>query len=223
MQFSPAHCAIALCLIGSTLVAQEPLHRTFDDDPVDHAPAGFTLSAMRQPEAGRWLIERPNNDHNGCLAHRAKAGATGYGIAIMDARVPDDLAVTVRMRGTAGARGSGLVWRYRDHQNFYSLLLDLSRGELSVYRIASGIRVRLDVLDDLELDPHAWHTLKVVHVGSTMRVSLGGIRVFEEQDRRYEGRPAATGRVGVMASGNSDVWFDDLRAETKVESRQERR
>ena len=38
--------------------------------------------------------------------------------------------------------------------------------------------------DDLELDPKAWHTLKIVHVGESVRAMLGGVRVFEDADRR---------------------------------------
>lgn len=214
MLFALTRHALVIGLIGGTLAAQEQWHVGFDKDRADQPPSGFTLSSMRQADAGRWFVRR-RDDHNGFLVHQADPGASGYSLAIDHRTVPDDLSLSVRLRANAGARGGGVVWRYRDDQNFYSLILDLSRAELAVYRIASGNRVRLDVQDDLELDPMAWHTLKVVHIESTLRVMLGGIRVFEEQDRRYDRRAAPAGRVGVVATGDSEVWFDDLRVEAK--------
>lgn len=216
MPFSTIRCALVLCLTGSTLAAQHQWHIGFEADRADHPPSGFTLAAMRQPESGDWFVRRPEGDAH--LVHDASLDATGYSLAIADRIVPDDLALSVRLRAVGPSRGAGLVWRYRNDRNFYTLLLDLDRGELAVYRIASGNRVRLDVQEGLELDGLAWHTLKVVHVDSTMRVMLGGVRVFEERDRRYDRRTPATGRVGVIATGNSEVWFDDLH----IEPRQDR-
>ncbi len=51
---------------------------------------------------------------------------------------------------------------------------------------------------------------KIVHDESRIQVSLGGIRVFEERDRRYD-RETPPGRTGLVAAGNAEVWFDDLR------------
>jgi hypothetical protein len=185
MPFLPTRWVLVLCLTGSALVAPDQWHAGFDTDTVDQPPEGFTMAAMRQVDPGRWLVRRL--DDNGYLAHQPppRADASGYSLAIADMPMSDDLALSVRMRAASAARGGGLVWRYRDDRNFYALLLDLTRGELAVYRITSGNRVRLDVEDGLELDPLAWHTLKVIHVDSTLRVMLGGIRVFHEQDRRY--------------------------------------
>lgn len=201
------------CLFGGIVAAQEPWQNKFDEDRADQLPAGFTLAAMRQSHPGRWFLHRPAAD--GCLAHQADAKASGYSLAIADHQAPSDISASVRMQATGGGRSGGLVWRYQNDQNFYTLLLDLSRGEVAVYRISSGNRVRLDVDDGLELDPAAWHTLKVTHADSSLRVMLGGIRVFEEQDRRYDNRSSPAGRVGLVATGDSDVCFDDLSVEAR--------
>lgn len=199
--------------VSVTVAAQDTWTVTFDDDRVDHAPSGFTLAAMRQSGAGRWLVQRPGT--TGLLVHNADPAATGYALAIADRPSPEDVAVSVRLRFAGAARTGGIVWRYRDDHNYYTLLLDLVRSELSAYRITAGNRVRLDVQGELELDGDAWHTLKVLHVGPEMRVMLGGVRVFDEQDRRYDRRPDTVGRVGVIATGASEVWFDDLCVEAK--------
>lgn len=217
---APTRVTFAFCLLFSGVVAAQPLWTaTFDEDRADHPPPGFTLAAMRQSDAGRWLVQKSGTA--GHLIHRADPSAPGFALAIAERETPDDLAVSARLRFNGGARVGGLVWRYRDDQNYHTLLLDLNRGELSAYRITAGNRVLLDMQDELELDPLAWHTLKVVHVGSDIRVMLGGVRVFDEEDRRSESR-GGFDRIGFVATGGSEIWFDDL-AVAQIEAKRSHR
>jgi len=199
---------LSLFLLGSAVTAQGPWTLGFDEDLAEQPPRNFTLAAMRQTDVGRWLVQRTGNG-GGHLVHRADPAAPGFALAVADRRAPTDLALSARLRFSGSSRVGGLVWRYSNDQNYYCLLLDLNRGALSVYRITAGTRVQLDIQDELELDPSAWHTLKVVHVGADIKVMLGGVRVFDEEDRRSE-RREASGRVGFIATGASEIWFDDL-------------
>ena len=92
------------------------------------------------------------------------------------------------------------------------------RGEINLYRIHNGNRILLEYEDDLELDPEAWHLLKVVHSGGTIRASISGVRVFEDDDRRHRW-PDQPSRVGVLATGHSGVEFDDLRIAPRSDRR----
>ncbi len=213
MIISPVRCLLVAWILGASVAAQDGWLQNFDADRADHPPSGFTLAAMRQPDAGRWLVAR-DGPHQ-YLVHRAQTDTKGYALAVADRSAPDDISISARIRMAGGGRVGGLVWRYEDDRNYYALLLDLDRADLSIYRISSGNRIRLDVADGLELDSNAWHALKVSHIDSDIRVSLGGVRVFEEQDRRAN-RPGTTpGKAGLIATGHSEVWFDDLHVEPK--------
>ena len=213
MMMTPVRCLFAVWIFGAALAAQEGWRQTFDSERPDQPPAGFTFAAMRQSDAGRWLVQR--HDTHTFLSHQAQSGATGYALAVENRPAPDDVSAAVRLRLVAGARVGGLVWRYQDDNNYYALLLDLHKSDLSIYRVASGVRIRLDVADELELDADAWHSLKVSHIESHIRVSLGGVPVFAEEDRRAYRRGATAGRVGLIATGDSETWFDDLHVEPK--------
>jgi hypothetical protein len=134
-------------------------------------------------------------------------------VAIFSAYQYQDVQVSVRLKATGGGRMAGLVWKYRDPLNHYSAQLDLAKQELAVYRVVNGNRIRLEREDGLELDPDAWHSLKVFQERGEIRVYLGGIRVFRERDRL----PRARARVGVWAGGDSTVMFDDFRIEDETE------
>jgi hypothetical protein len=201
--------------LAADMAAQTRSSLAFDDERPGTAPPGFTFVAMRQPAPGTWLVRRSGT--NGYLAHEpgtARDAPDGFGFALVPGDPLRDASVSVRMRLAGGSLVGGLVWRYQDEHNHYQILLDLVRRELAMYRVVAGNRIRVEREDDLELDPAAWHTLKIVHEQSQVRVSLGGIRVFEEQDRTFR-----TGRAGVIAGGIADVWFDDLRIEPERERR----
>jgi hypothetical protein len=211
---------IAFGLTVVTLSAQDAWQTTFDLDRADLPPTGFSLAAMRQPGPGRWFVQRTGT--TGHLVHAADPAAMGLSLAVADVPSTNDVGVSARVRLPGGGRKGGLVWRYQNDQNFYALLLDLTRQEVALYRMTDGNRVRLDFEDGLELDPNGWHALKVVHVDEEVRVSLGGIRVFDERDRRDPTRPAVGGRAGLVASGHSDVWFDDVHVEVRRGQRERR-
>ena len=205
--------AVAVALAGGLwLDAPQTPVRTFDTEPVNQAPAGFVLAAMRQPTAGVWLVKRPAGD--GVLTHDALAAHRGFGIALTGPEVVRDVSLVVRLRLAGGSRAGGLVWRYQNPDNHYQVVLDLGRRRLAMYRVVSGNHVRVEDEEGLDLDPAAWHTLKIAHDDSRVRVSLGGIRVFEDDDRTFR-----AGRVGLLAAGDAEVWFDDLRIDVDRRSR----
>jgi hypothetical protein len=197
-------------LAAAAFAAQSVPARTFDAERPDQLPEGFTFASMRQDGPGTWRVRR--DGANGFLVHTPNAASTGYGLAIAPDGALRDVVVSARLRLAGGARSGGLVWRYHDAADFHAAILDLVQGELTLFRVTGGNRIILDAEDDLELDASAWHALKVVHDESRIEISLGGIRVFEERDRRYDPK-AAAGRAGVMAAGAAEVWFDDLRIE----------
>jgi hypothetical protein len=218
---APWIVAAALSSLSSfaagVMADQRPPAVTFDADKVGAPPPGFAFIAWRQPSAGRWTIQRQGS--NGYISHEADPAAAGYALAIAPPAALRDVEIAVRLRLAGGGRAGGAFWRYQDPQNYYAAVLDLARQRLSLCRVSAGNRVFLEIEDDLELDPDAWHTLKIVHDDQDIRVSLGGIRVFEESDRRGSRTLSDAGRQGLLAHGNADVWFDDLRIQ---EDRRER-
>lgn len=192
---------------------------TFDEDAAGRPPAGFSFHVVRQQSVVRWVVQREEN--NGYLAHeRDPGGQAAFALAVLDGRQPRGrTTVSGRLRLTAGSRSAGLVWKVRDAENYYLARLDLERQDLGLYRVVHGNRVRIEGEDDLELDKAAWHTLKVVHEGETIRVYLGGIRVLRARDRTFEGH----GGVGVWCTGDTTAHLDDLRLEEGAEDAGPRR
>ena len=187
--------------------------RTFDDDTIGAPPAGFALAAGREAAVDRWIVRKEAKGR--LLAHEGRpAPPDSFAVAIFSGEHYGDVQVSVRIKATGGGRAAGLVWKYQDPLNHYAVQLDLARQEIAMYRVSNGNRIRLEREDDLELDPDAWHALKIFQEDGQVRVYLGGIRVLSERDRMAPS-PAS---VGMWAGGDSTVLFDDFRVEDETDA-----
>ena len=192
--------------------AQATLVRTFEDDKIGAPAGGFTTAAGRSAVADRWTVRREGSGR--VFVHQGHPSPPdGFTVAILSGAQYHDVELSVRLKATGGSRAAGLVWKYQDPENHYAVHLDLARQELGVYRVSSGNRIRLEREDDLELDPDAWHSLKILQEDGEIRVYLGGIRVFVERDRQ----PRAPAGVGLWSAGDTSVMFDDFRVEDETE------
>jgi hypothetical protein len=203
---------LALSMFFQSAAAQSVLLRTFEEDKIGAPPAGFAMATGRDAASEGWIVKREGAAR--VLVHEGKPSPPdSFAVAVFLATQYQDVQVSVRLKAIAGGRVAGLVWKYQDPLNHYSAQLDLVKQELVVYRVVNGNRIRLDRDDDLELDPDAWHSLKIFQEHGEIRVYLGGIRVFRERDRL----PKVNGSVGMWAGGDSTVMFDDFRIEDETE------
>lgn len=202
--------------------------RAFESDRVGAAPAGFVFSEARGAAPDRWSVQRVGPD-----TLLAQVGdpirGSGFSFAVLDGPARGDVQVSVRLKLIDGSRSGGLVWRYQDPENFYLASLEISDQRVGVYRVTRGTRVRIRSDDELELDPGAWHTLKIVQERGEIRTYIGGIKVFDVRDRTFRDLGGMPGGVGLWSTGDSVAHFDDFRVEEPVgrsridESRDRRR
>jgi hypothetical protein len=203
---------LALSMFFQSAAVQSVLLRTFEEDKIGAPPAGFAMATGRDAASEGWIVKREGAAR--VLVHEGKPSPPdSFAVAVFLATQYQDVQVSVRLKAIGGGRVAGLVWKYQDPLNHYSAQLDLVKQELVVYRVVNGNRIRLERDDDLELDPDAWHSLKIFQEHGEIRVYLGGIRVFRERDRL----PKVNASVGMWAGGDSTVMFDDFRIEDETE------
>ena len=205
--------ALSLFLLQAAVAAQHVIVRAFYDDKIGSPPAGFAFAAGRDAPTDGWRVKREGAAARVLVHEGRPSPPDSFALAIFSDAQYQDVQVSVRFKATGGSRTAGLVWKYQDPMNHYAAHLDLVRQEIAMYRIVNGNRIRIEREDDLELDPDAWHSLKVFQEHGEIRVYLGGIRVLTERDRL----PRANAGVGLWAGGDSTVLFDDFRIEDETE------
>ena len=175
---------------------------TFEDLPAGRPPAGFLFASSPKDQSGLWSVVR---DGTNSVLGQLRQGQSGVQLAVVEGPSFADLVLSVRVRLLEGARSAGVVWHYRDADNYYLARLDLREQDVRIYRVVAGQRTRLEEEDGLELQAGSWNVLKVEHRGTRMRLLINGVPVADARDRTgHEG-----GAVGLWTS-DSVAWFDDL-------------
>lgn len=198
----------------AVVVRTQAFVATFEGDPIGAPPRGFVFPWVKQASGGVWEVRSAHQQH--VLVHIADSSLPGRSLAMSSAAAPRQLRLMTRVRFSGGTREGGLEWYRRDDHHGYVAGISLARREALLFRVTAGSRVQLDRLDDLNLDPDAWHTLSVVHNGDEIRIQLDGIAVLHAHDT--VGTDDRGGSAGVWSAGSSETWFDDLRIDALQES-----
>lgn len=115
--------------------------------------------------------------------------------------------VEVKFKPVAGRedQAGGVVWRWRDGDNYYVARANALENNVSLYYTEKGVRRTLKYTD-APVGRDAWHTLRVEFAGTRIRVYLDGKRYIELDDGHFPGG----GAVGVWTKADSVTRFDDF-------------
>jgi 3-keto-disaccharide hydrolase len=115
--------------------------------------------------------------------------------------------VEVKFKPISGKedQAGGVLWRWKDGDNYYVARANALENNVSLYYTANGRRNTIKYVD-APVPANAWHTLRVEFVGARIKVALDGKTYIEAQDSRISG----PGAVGVWTKADSVTSFDDF-------------
>ncbi len=115
--------------------------------------------------------------------------------------------VEVRFKPLSGRedQAGGLVWRWKDGDNYYVARANALEDNVSLYYTANGRRNTIKYVD-APVPGNVWHTLRVEFSGKAIRVILDGKQYIGMEDDRIVG----SGAVGVWTKADSVTLFDDF-------------
>jgi hypothetical protein len=102
-------------------------------------------------------------------------------------------------------QAGGLVWRWKDGNNYYVARANALENNVSLYYTESGRRNTIDYVN-APVARNQWHTLRVEFSGQDIKVLLDGKQYIAQQDRHISG----PGAVGVWTKADSVTAFDDF-------------
>lgn len=106
--------------------------------------------------------------------------------------------------GNEDAAG-GVVWRWKDGNNYYVARANSLENNVSLYHTENGRRVTIRYVD-APVEHGQWHTLRVDFSGTDIAVSLDGKQYIALKDEHIAG----VGAVGVWTKADSVTAFDDF-------------
>jgi len=193
-------CAL-LFVTGSAMAA--PIN--FDADAVGRPPAGWTCGATGDGSP-RWTVEADASAPSKGNVLR-QSGSAAFPWCIRDGTALSDGWVEVKFKPLAGRQdqAGGVVWRWKDRDNYYVARANALENNVSLYYTENGRRKTIKYVD-APVPGNQWHNLRVEFQGQKIRVLLDGKLYITEQDSHIRGG----GSVGVWTKADSVTVFDDF-------------
>ena len=192
---------VAVCCVAASAMADTI---NFSADAVGQPPTGWTCGMTGRGTA-KWTVETDAGAPGG-KALRQSGSATFPWCVKGDARLADGW-VEAKFKPLSGKedQAGGVVWRWKDGDNYYVARANALENNVSLYYTARGIRRTLKYVD-APVAAGQWHTLRVEFAGSRIAVSLDGKRCIDFSDDHITG----TGSVGVWTKADSVTAFAGL-------------
>lgn len=208
-------CAVLLFTGGAAMGLAQTRTVDFTQDAVGGPPAGFSFGHTAKVGApGRWVVQA-DGDNRVLAQTDADPTRARFPVAVLADYSAADVDLAVRFKPVSGKvdQAAGLVWRFRDEDNYYLVRANALEGNVVLYKVENGRRADLPVKGEgrvygkkAEVPAGAWSRLGVVARGPRFEVYLNGAKLFEVDDPTF----TAAGKVGVWTKADSVTLFDDL-------------
>jgi hypothetical protein len=199
--------AVAVCA-SVVLVSGETAKLDFEKDEIGKAPKGFSFALTGQGKPGVWIVRQDDRAHGNVLV-QTDADTTDYRfpVAVYDNFSAKDVELSVQFKALSGKgdQGAGIVWRYRDHNNYYITRCNALEDNCTIYHVINGRRVAF-LNQNVKVASNVWHTLAVEAAGDHVVVTYDGKKVLDAKDSTFKD----AGKVGLWTKADSVMAFDDF-------------
>jgi hypothetical protein len=213
---------MALLMAGAPDAAAQMF--TFDTDLVGQAPRGLTCGLTGRGKPGVWVVKADASAPSAPnVLAQVDPDATDYRfpVCVVDGISALNVDVSVRFKPVSGAgdQAAGLVWRYKDVNNYYIVRANANENNVTLYKVEGGKRISLAPKGtppstygkSAPVKSGQWGTLRVVANGSLFQVYYNGQPLYDVEDTTFAG----AGTVGVWTKADSVTCFDNLQIAVK--------
>ncbi len=192
---------------------------TFDNAKVGAVAPGWMVAMTHTGGAPKWEVLKDSSapSKSNVLGQVSMDRTAGrFPLAIWDGASVKDGTVTVKFKAVSGSvdQGAGLVWRYKDANNYYIVRANALEENVVLYRVQNGERVSLAPKGAVsnaygvkhKVPKQTWIALSVGFHGNLFTVSLDGQKLFEVQDSTF----TEAGKTGLWTKADSVIYFDDF-------------
>jgi hypothetical protein len=199
--------SLGIALFAYTLTGGTAMSETinFDADIVATTPSGWTAGVTGRGTY-RWTVETDATAPSKPNVLK-QSGQGDFPWCIMTGTSFADGYVEVKFKALSGRedQAGGLVWRWKDGDNYYVARANALENNVSLYYTQNGRRNTIKYAD-APVARNEWHTLRVEFADQHIRVALDGKLTIELDDARIAG----PGAVGVWTKADSVTVFDDF-------------
>jgi hypothetical protein len=182
-------------------------------------PAGWSVAMTHAGAPPRWEIVRDQSapSPRNVLAQLSQDRTAGrFPLAVWDRALLLDGELSVAFKAVTGSidQAAGIVWRYRDPNNYYIVRANALESNVVLYKVENGLRTSIAPKGlpsrsygvKHQIPSGRWNILKVAFNGATFTVFLNGERLFEAEDTTFQ----TPGKIGLWTKADSVTYFDEF-------------
>ena len=203
----------AFFVLSAVAVVGQTVNVGFEQDEAGKPPKGFSFALTGQGKPGVWIVRKDDGGHGNVLV-QTDADRTDYRfpVAIYNDVTAKDVDLSVRFKPISGKgdQGAGLVWRYRDQNNYYITRCNALEDNCTIYHVVNGRRQAFRN-QSVKVASNMWHTLRVEVTGDHFVVTYDDRKVLDATDQTFKD----AGKVGLWTKADSVIAFDDFSIATR--------
>ena len=177
----------------------------FDRDTAGALPAEWNAGVTGRG-AARWAVETDASAPSKPNVLR-QSGKGDFPWCVKRSVALADGFVEVKFKALGGRedQAGGVVWRWKDGDNYYVARANALENNVSLYYTENGRRRTIQYVD-APVAGNVWHVLRAEFQGTKIRVLLNGKTAISVDDAHIKG----PGAVGVWTKADSVTAFDDF-------------
>jgi hypothetical protein len=207
-----------LFIAASPAFAQGMMERGFDKDKIGALPKDFTTALTGSGREGVWTVVKDDaspGQKNALAQTDADATSYRFPVCVYEKLSARDVDLSVKFKPVSGKKdqAAGLIWRYRDKDNYYVARANALENNVVLYKVQNGKRADLPLKGEgrtygkkAKVPSGQWSALRVTAKGNLFTVFLNGEKLYEVEDRTF----AEAGKIGLWTKADSVTYFDDL-------------
>jgi len=207
---------IMICVALMIACAAFAQRVSFEEGRPGTVPKGWTVAMTHDGGAPKFEIVAEEGVGR-VLAQTSTDNTSGrFPLAILDRTTLVNGSVSVRFKTISGERdqAAGIVWRYKDPDNYYIVRANALEDNIVLYKVEGGKRIALEPVGTpsktygvkKKVAKQTWHALKVSFTGPEFHVFFNGEKVMDVKDGTFPG----SGKTGLWTKADSVTWFDDF-------------
>jgi len=213
----------SLCVLLCAAAAATAQTIDFNKDKTGAPPSDTSTALTGNGKPGVWVVMKDDaSPGQGNVLAQTDADATSYRfpVCVFEKISAKDADISVKFKPVSGRvdQAAGIVWRYRDKDNYYIVRANARENNVVLYKVQNGKREDLPLKGagrtygkKAPVPSGQWSTLRVTAKGNLFTVYLNGEKLYEVEDSTF----TEAGKVGLWTKADSVTYFDDLQIKTQ--------
>ena len=178
---------------------------TFDDAKIGTPPADWSCGVTGRGTP-KWMIEADASAPSKPNVLKQSGRGTFPWCVKKSVSIADGF-VEVKFKPLEGRedQAGGVVWRWKDSDNYYVARANALENNVSLYYTENGNRNTIKYVD-APVAANQWHVLRIDFAGKRIKIALDGKTYIDVADDHV----TSEGAVGVWTKADSVTAFDDF-------------